>query len=438
MAEYHDADDSDHSSSTIACACGQTAHYAGRRPKTFTTLLGPLTLHRAYYHCAACRRGSYPRDQALGLQDTSLSPAAARLVGLAATSVSFAEASEWMGELAGVAVDPKQVERIAEALGREVAADERERVEPAPGAASTMYLGLDGTGVPVRKSEVEGRRGKQPDGSAKTREVKLVTVWTAETRNADGLPERDPGSVSYSAAVESAASRPTDPLPSPFAQRAYREARRRGFDTAARRVVIGDGAEWIWNLAAEQFPGAIEIVDIYHAKGHLCDVAKAIYGAGSDLAVRWGKDRRDELDAGRFDAILTELRAHSETCEEARKCIDYLTRNRHRMRYPEFRPVGSLRVVGRRRGRMQARHRRPAQARRHALDTWPAPTPSSPCGAASSVAASRTSGNDEPPGPPDSHLTNLTCTLPPGVHDKKVGDFAVGGIGRALIDRLLG
>ena len=149
MAEYYDADDSDHSSSTIACACGQTAHYAGRRPKTFTTLLGPLTLHRAYYHCAACRRGSYPRDQALGLQDTSLSPATARLVGLAATSVSFAEASEWMGELAGVAVDPKQVERIAEALGREVAADERERVEPAPGAASTMYLGLDGTGVPV-------------------------------------------------------------------------------------------------------------------------------------------------------------------------------------------------------------------------------------------------------------------------------------------------
>ena len=340
MAEYFDTDDSDHSSLTIACACGQTAHYAGRRPKTFTTLLGSLTLDRAYYHCAACRSGSCPRDRALGLQDTSLSPATARLVGLAATSVSFAEASEWMGELAGVAVDPKQVERTAEALGREVAADERERVEPAPGAAATMYLGLDGTGVPVRKSEVEGRRGKQPDGSAKTREVKLVTVWTAETRNADGLPQRDPGSVSYSAAVESAASRPTDPLPSPFAQRAYREARRRGFDTAARRVVIGDGAEWIWNLAAEQFPSAIEIIDIYHAKGHLCDVAKAIYGAGTDLAARWGKDRRDELDAGRIDATLTALRAHSETCEEARKCIDYLTRNRHRMRYPEFRAWG--------------------------------------------------------------------------------------------------
>ena len=299
-----------------------------------------MTLERAYYRCVACHAGVCPRDRALGLHNTSLSPATARLVGLTATSVSFVEASEWMGALAGVAVDPKQVERTAEALGREVAADEREAVEPAPAAARTLYLGLDGTGVPVRKSEVEGRRGKQPDGSAKTREVKLVTVWTAETRGADGVPERDPGSVSYSAAIESAASRPTDPLPSPFAQRAYREAQRRGFDSASRLVVIGDGAPWIWNLAGEQFPGAIEIVDIYHAKGHLCDVAKAIYGAGTDLAARWGKARRDELDAGRLDAILTELHAHRETCEEARQCIDYLTRNRHRMRYPEFRAAG--------------------------------------------------------------------------------------------------
>ena len=108
-----------------------------------------------------------------------------------------------------------------------------------------MYLGLDGTGVPVRPAEVEGRRGKQPDGSAKTREAKLATVWTAEGRDNKGRPQRDPGSVSYNAAVESAASHDTDPLSSAFVQRVYREDReaiRRGFDTAARRVVIGDGA----------------------------------------------------------------------------------------------------------------------------------------------------------------------------------------------------
>ena len=64
-----------------------------------------------------------------------------------------------------------------------------------------MYLGMDGSGVPVRPAEVEGRRGKQPDGSAKTREVKLATLWTAEGRDKQGRPVRDLGSVSYSSGV---------------------------------------------------------------------------------------------------------------------------------------------------------------------------------------------------------------------------------------------
>ena len=340
VARRLNADHSDHSGSTTACGCGQTARYAGRRSKTFTSVLGPLTLERAYYHCDACRAGICPRDRALGLQQTSLSPGVLRMVGQAGSAFSFAAASDLVGKLAGVWVKTKQVERHAEGLGRTVDDDEREVAEPVPAPASTLYLGLDGTGVPVRPAEVEGRRGKQPDGSAKTREVKLVTVWTAEARDKQGRPQRDPGSVSYNAAVESAASRDTDPQPAAFAQRVHREAQRRGFDTAARQVVIGDGAAWIWNLAAEQFPRAIEIVDIYHAKQHLGDAAKAIYGPGTDLADQWAKDRCAELDAGRLCAIVAALRIHADTTPEARKCIHYVFGNRHRMRYPQFRAKG--------------------------------------------------------------------------------------------------
>jgi hypothetical protein len=245
-----------------------------------------------------------------------------------------------MQELAGVPVDAKQVERTAEALGREIAQDERDVVEPEPPAAPTMYLGMDGTGVPLRASELAGRAGKQPDGSSKTREVKLCTVWTAEARDDEGTPVRDPGSVTDSAAIESAASRDTDEQPSDFAQRVDREGRRRGFDQAERRVVLGDGAVWIWNLADEQFPGAIQIVDLYHAKGHLWDVAKAIYGAGSDLGEQWAKQRRDELDEGKLDAVLAALQVHAQADHEAGKCLDYVTRNQSRMRYPEFRAQG--------------------------------------------------------------------------------------------------
>ena len=339
-AERFNADHSDRLGSTIACACGRPAQYVSRRPKTFITLMGPMRLERAYYYCPACRRGSCPRDRALDLQDTSLSPGAIRLVGMTAAEVSFAKASELLAALAGVEVETRQVERCAEALGREIARDERAvREQTAPAPAPTMYLGLDGTGVPVRPTEVAGRRGKQPDGSAKTREVKLATTWTAEGRDAEGRPCRDPGSVSYNAAVESAASRDTDPKPAAFPQRAHREAQRRGFVTAARQVVLGDGAPWIWNLADEQFPDAIQIVDIYHAKQHLCDVAKAIHGAGTALAHQWAQDRKAELDAGRLRDLVAALRTHADT-PEASRCIQYIVGNRHRMRYPRFRARG--------------------------------------------------------------------------------------------------
>ena len=224
-----------------------------------------------------------------------------------------------------------------------------------------------GTGVPVRPSEVDGRRGKQPDGSARTREVKLVTVWTAQTRDKDGKPVRDPGSVSYNAAVESAASRDTDPLPSAFAQRVYREAQRRGFDTAVRRVVLGDGAAWIWRLSAEQFPGAIEIVDIYHAKQHLCDVAKAILRRRDRAGRRVGQG--PVCRVGRRPAPCARRRAAHPCRDHARgaKVHPLCVRQPPPDALSAVPRQRTMRRLGRRRGRMQA-DRRTAQARRNALD----------------------------------------------------------------------
>jgi len=340
IEQRFNADTADYAGPVLPCTCGQQARYVDRRSKTFQTVLGDLNLERAYYHCGSCEKGFYPRDRALGLEGSSLSPAVLRMVGQVGAVVSFEEGHELLHELAALDVSAKQIERYAEGLGREIADDEQNLVESELPSAPTMYLGIDGTGVPVRKQELAARPGKQPDGSAKTREVKLVTVWSAETRDEQGQPMRDPGSITYSAAIESAATLDTDSDPAEFVARVIREARRRGFDQASRRVVLGDGALWIWNLADEHFPDATQIVDLYHAKGHLWDVGKAIYGAGSDLAERWAKQRRDELDDGKLDDILAALALHVKTNEEARRCFDYVTRNCHRMRYPEFRAQG--------------------------------------------------------------------------------------------------
>lgn len=157
---------------------------------------------------------------------------------------------------------------------------------------------------------------------------------------------RDEGSVSYSAAIESAAQRDLDPTPSAFAARVRREATRRGFDRAARRAVLGDGAPWIWNLASEPLPDAIQIVARFHAKQHLSDVGKAVYGPTSELARTWARQRHDELDAGALDAVLLALRPHAVANDEARKCIDYIETNRKRMRYHEFRAAGLCTSTG--------------------------------------------------------------------------------------------
>ena len=339
------ADTSDHAGPELPCACGAMAQYHGRHQKTFESVLGPLRLERAYYHCARCQGGFCPRDRHLHLELFSLSPGVLRMTGSTAALVSFQESSALLHELAGVEVSVSQVERAAESLGVEIAADERACVERMGEAAATMYLGMDGTGVPMRPSEVAGRVGKQSEGSAKTREAKVVTVWTAESRDDQGRPVRDQGSITYSAAIESAAALDTCPDRSDFAERVLREATRRDFTEASRCVVLGDGSSWIWNTTQELFPQAIQILDRFHAKEHLSALGKSIYGESAS-GRRWIQRRYDELDEGRLKPLLRALHRQAAKHEDARACADYIRNNRDRMHYPKFHEQGLCTSTG--------------------------------------------------------------------------------------------
>lgn len=334
------ADTSDYVGPSAPCSCGELARYAGRSPLSLISVLGAMTLQRAYYHCVRCNSGFFPRDRALGIEGGSLSPGVLRMVGASAAVVSFRESAELISELAGLEVSIKQVERSAEALGREIASDERTHSEPdsALPLPQTLYLGLDGTGVPMRSTELKDRVGKQPDGSAKTREVKLCLVWSAESRNADGIPERDIGSATYTAAIESAAA--DGPDPSDFARRVEREARRRRFTQAPRQVALGDGALWIWNLVSLLFPDAIQIVDIFHALERVSQAAVAIWGPESQWGEAWAHERREELKEGRLDQLIAAFDAQRTASHEASKVIGYIEENRQRMQYPSFRAKG--------------------------------------------------------------------------------------------------
>jgi Uncharacterised protein family (UPF0236) len=335
------ADTSDHSGPELpCCSCGEPAQYRGRPEKTFESVLGALRLERAYYHCATCKGGFCPRDRTLGLDLFSLTPGVLRMTGSTAALVSFEESASLLRELAGVEISISQVQRAAEALGAEIAADERVSVEPIGDVAPVMYLGMDGTGVPMRACEVAGRAGKQPDGSAKTREAKLVTIWSAESRDKEGTPMRDEGSVTYSAAIESAATPDTSPNRSDFAERVLREAARRSYCEAPQCVVLGDGSAWIWNTATELFPQGLQILDRFHVKQNLHRTAQSIFGATSKEGQQWAAARCAELDDGKLQAIVHALRPHVGINEEALKSVLYVFRNRHRMRYPKFHALG--------------------------------------------------------------------------------------------------
>ena len=243
---------------------------------------------------------------------------------------------------AGIFVKTKEVERVSETIGEEIeAVARRERkavlsgkivqITPVP----RMYVAVDGTGVPMVPYETEGRSSKDETGRAKTREAKLGCVFTQVGVDSEGRPIRDEGSTTYVGAIETAQE---------FGDRIFTEAIRRGSRFAGQMVVLGDGAPWIWNLAAEHFPGAIEIVDLYHAREHLAELAKVVYGPGSSMAAQWKDARIAELDVGNVEAVLTaiaRLRPRNDTVkEEVRRAAGYFQTNAHRMRYKEFRGRG--------------------------------------------------------------------------------------------------
>jgi hypothetical protein len=251
---------------SVPCPCGHQAHYRELRSRQPLTALGEVELTRPYFLCPHCHQGQFPADVELDIDNTEFSPGVRRMHALVGQDAAFDHGRQQMKLLAGLEVTTKSIERIAEAIGEDIARREREEIEKAiqldlPVVVGkpipVLYVEMDGTGVPVVKKETVGRPGKTDGLPAHTREVKLGCVFTQTKFDKEGFPIRDPDSTTYTGAIETAEE---------FGKRIYLEAGQRGARGAAKKVVLGDGAEWIWNLAGLHFPGAIEIVDLYHAR----------------------------------------------------------------------------------------------------------------------------------------------------------------------------
>jgi hypothetical protein len=329
----------------LRCPCGAEMESRGVREKRIVTLLGPVQFRRSAYACPRCGATRYPGDEELGIAGTSRSPGVQRQVARLGAKETFREVALDLRELAGIRLSRKDAERLAEGIGAQMqqwTAAQRTECrfrEPPPSAApktgETLYIEFDGTGVPMVPRDVEGRKGKQPDGTARTREAKLGCVFTQTTFDEQGRPIRDPATTSFTGAIEASGE---------FAERIFGEAVRRGLYEARRVVVLTDGAKWIENIVHHHFPGATHIIDLYHAREHLVELCRLLFDRDIKKLNRW-KDRWwDDLDDGNIEKIVREARdalpREGPRAKDARTAIAYFEKNKERMRYALFRNEG--------------------------------------------------------------------------------------------------
>jgi hypothetical protein len=327
---------------TIPCSCGHPARYRELRSKPVLTAVGKVQVSRPYYLCPHCHTGQFPADVELDITDTEFSPGVRRMQAVVGQEAPFDHGRQQMKLLADLEVTTKAVERTAEAIGEHVAAGEQEQIRRAVQldlpmvlgqAVPILYVQMDGTGVPVVKKETAGRPGKTDGQPAHTREAKLGCVFTQTRWDKEGYPLRDPDSTTYTGAIETAEE---------FGKRIYVEAWKRGWSRAEKKVVLGDGAEWIWNQADVHFPGATQIVDLYHSREHLWELARKLYPNDPVSQKAWMKlHQKRLLDQGKIEKLVLSLRSivssNPELIEKLRTEADYFARNAERMRYPKFR-----------------------------------------------------------------------------------------------------
>jgi len=328
---------------TIPCACGDAAQYEGMRSRSLLTAVGWARIDRPYYLCPQCHSGQFPVDVQLDIDKTDFSPGVRRMLAAVGSEAPFAQGRTLIQLLAGLEVTAKTVERTAESIGADIEARQQDDIQSAKQLHLPVFLGppipyiyvqMDGTQLFMVKSATAGRTGRTPGQLARTRECKLGAVFTQTDVDAQSRPVRDEHSTTYVGAIETAEE---------FGLRLYTEAWNRGWDRATIKVVMGDGSHWIWNIADQHFPGAIQIVDLYHARQHLWDLARKLYPADDAAQKRWLMHKLDWLENGKIEKLVATFRsfANSHCNPELAKTIlveaEYFVGNQDRMRYPEFR-----------------------------------------------------------------------------------------------------
>ena len=336
---------------SVGCTCGRKRLFKGRAERAIRTTLGEMNLTERYrYRCPSCRGETILGDELRG--EGGFSELAERLLAYAGAKVGgmFAEAKKTVKRFLGMDVSPQTIENVCLRRGRRVIASERRAlIEPhrvkVEDRAERIVVGADGVLIgrvdPAHRTRRSQKKGKVPGKGRLAnfwKEVKTCVVYAIDAAG------KAVGRKTYYA---------TQAAHESFGHRLVTEAKRRGAELARELIFIGDGAKWIWNLCAREFPKAIQVLDWYHAVEHLWDVGRAYFGEGSDFAAQWVKAREGELYGGKVAAVIEALKAMAEKVRRPPEGADetdrrvvlwrnvgYFEDNAHRMKYDEYRARG--------------------------------------------------------------------------------------------------
>lgn len=350
-------------------ACGHEQRLVGIRPKQLHTLMGKVTIRRAYYQCkvqeeelsATCSHGQAPWDVVWGQIAGRTSPGVQRLLGKLVSRLTLSEAVDTFTDILPLPVSERQALNLIQPLGEALSEQEEEQVQALFAQAATkemqaseqaavlgpairrLYIETDGVTARIRRGSVPMEEAETKRKGDVYREIKVGAVF-------EGIPGRErselvpgvfldePGPIQYVArrlTVEA------------FGRFLYALAQRCGVDRAQEVVVLGDGARWIRHVVEDHFPHATHIVDLYHAREHVWNVANAVYGSGTPQAAVWAKQADDRLTYGQIEELvhmieqlpsIPALPGASRSIPEIE--AEYFLSNAERMRYPAFRAKG--------------------------------------------------------------------------------------------------
>ena len=324
---------------TVACACGAAAQYVRRRPAQLYTLFGKVTVQgRPYYLCPTCHQGRCPLDEQLGLRPNAFSAELERLVAMTGVQLPFQAGSELFAALTLVSVSDQRMGRAARRVGEAVVKVEQDLEATSFDAQSLrrqakmaeqkrplrLYGSIDATKVHVRSQQGE-----------RWRDLK-VGAWYQASGKPPSAPDGEwriqAHDIEYFADIAPAER---------FGSLLWATGVRRQANLARELIIIGDGAEWIWNLADEHFPDAVQILDWFHATEHLMPVAKEVFAA-EDEQTRWTNRMRELMWQGKTDRLIDECSslASQFNSQEARRAANYYATHCPRMRYAYFRSQG--------------------------------------------------------------------------------------------------